>query len=412
MCHPSLRRLITVSFFVCLALSSQTLRADDKPNPAASQSKEHPNSIVLIKHTLKDPGTNNIDSHTLLAPKGWNVTGSAWWGGANFYNIYPSQDVKITSPDGVEVHIGPSMALYDYIPSPQGAQYGGQRPEEWTAQNGVLVLHAPADMDAWKKLFKDQLLPRTYPDATDIKVQAPVVVPELTQIMQKQLAPIRDQANQMNQQNQQMGVQMFSQVDGAFLAVNSTYTIHNQKWEQLNIFGVAYYVTDLPTGRTINWGVEPTVAFRAHKGELEKNMPLLMAVANSIQPTAPWARMKADHIAKMNQIAAQGVADRSRIIAESNREISRIINEGYDQRQASMDRTHKQFVNAIREVDDFVTTSGVGTSGGEPVQLPSYYDHIFTNGDQYILTNDANYNPNADPAVNNQNWEQMQRANP
>ncbi|NJN70114.1 MAG: hypothetical protein HC801_07460 [Nitrospira sp.] len=395
--HSTTHGICVISLLSFACAWSYPALAQNNGNLTAQKSAAPSGSITLIKHALKDPGTNNIDSHTLLAPKGWNVTGSAWWGGANLYNIFPSQDVKISSPGGVEVHIGPSMALYDYIPSPQGAQYGGQRPQEWTAQNGVLVLYLPSDLDGWQSLFQNQLLPKTYPDATEIKVQMPVIVPELTQVMQQQLAPMRDQANQMNQQNQQMGVQMFSMVDGAFLAVNSTYTIHNQKWEQLNILGVAYYVTDLPTGRTINWGVEPTVAFRAHKGELEKNMPLLMAVANSIRPTQQWAAMKADHIAKMNQIAAKGAADRSRIIADSNREISRIINEGYEQRQASMDRTHHQFVNAIREVDDFVTTSGVGGHGTDPVQLPSYYDHIYTNGDQYILTNDANYNPNADP---------------
>jgi GH43 family beta-xylosidase len=39
-------------------------------------------------------------------------------------------------------------------------------------------------------------------------------------------------------------------------------------------------------------------------------------------------------------------------------------------------------------------------------------NHVYTNGSQYILTNDPNYDPNRDDAVNNLNWDRMRRAHP
>ena len=364
-------------------------------------------SIVLDLHTLRDPGSNNMESHTLLAPAGWEVSGSAYWANSRYFNIHPSQKVKITSPDGVELDIAPTIAAYDFLPSQQALQFGARRPEEGGASNGWIVLHMPADLQQWAAYFQHKLLPQEYPDATNIRVEQVVVVPEYTQVIQRQIMSVRRQAEQMNQQNRAMGLASHHHVDGAMLAVSATYTIGEQKWEQLNLFGTMFYLTDTEMGREILWSVEPNLAFRAPAGKLEANLPLLMTISNSLRPTKQWARMKAEHLAKMNQIAAQGAAARSNIIAETHREVSRIINDGWEQRQDSLERTHRQTINAIREVDNYTTPDG-----GEPVQLPHDYQHVYTNGTQYILTNDPNYDPNVDEAVNNLNWQRMRRAEP
>jgi len=396
---------MTASTLGMIALFATHAIADPPRTPAAPAAPE--GSIVLDQHTLHDPSSNNMPSHTLLAPAGWNVDGSAYWANAQFFNIHPSQNVKITSPDGVQLHIGPSISAYDYLPSPEAMHYGAQRPREGTANNGLIVLHMPSNLQQWSQYFEQKLLPQEYADAKNIRVDEVVIVPEFTQLIQQQLMPTRQQAAQMNQQSQAMGVPMHSHVDGAMLAVSSTYTIGDQKWEELHLFGTMFYLTDSQSGREIHWGVEPNISFRAPAGQLESNLPLLMAIANSFQPTPQWARMKSEHLAKMNQIAVEGAAKRSAIIADSHREVSRIINDGWEQRQASMDRTHRKTANAIRGVDDFVHPDG-----STPVQLPHNYQHVYTNGSQYILTNDPNYDPNRDAAINNQNWDRMKRANP
>jgi hypothetical protein len=131
-----------------------------------------------------------------------------------------------------------------------------------------------------------------------------------------------------------------------------------------------------------------------------------MAIANSVQPTPQWAAMKADHITKMNNIAAKGAADRSRIWADANADISRMITEGYESRTASQDRSHERFVNAIRGVENY-REPGTNTQ----VQLPNNYNHVYTNRvGEYILSNDPLYDPNRDPLFNNHTWSGMEVA--
>jgi hypothetical protein len=132
-------------------------------------------------------------------------------------------------------------------------------------------------------------------------------------------------------------------------------------------------------------------------------MPLLMSIANSVRPTPEWAKMKADHIAKMQQISAKGAADRAAIINNTNREINKMIIDGDRQRQATNDRSAYEFIKAVREVEDFQ-----GPNDASPVQLPHYYQHVYSNGDgTYIMTNDSRYDPNTDPLVNNKKWDAM-----
>jgi len=365
-------------------------------------------AVILTRHTLNDPGMNQMPSHTLLAPKGWTVEGGAFWAGRNFFRILPSQDIKATAPDGRQVHLGPSLGALDFIPSAQSQQMGFNRPQEGAAQDGYLVLYMPEDLDAWATFIKEKGIAQNHPDATDIMVNEVVVVPELTQIIKKQYEPILRQLEQQNQQSAAMGLNMRSAGDAAVLAANATFTLDGKRYEQLFVFGTSYLLTDSDSGRQVFWSIEPNVVYRAPAGELDAAMPLLMTIANSLRPTPQWAKMKADHVAKMNQINAQGAAERSRIIAESNRQISRIITEGYEQRQASMDRSHRQTINAIREVDDF-RAPGSNTT----VQLPHHYNHVYTNGNgEYILTDDAHYNPNRDPTINQHDWQTMQRADP
>ncbi len=388
------------------ARTTTTNNNNNTANTTTAPAAPPRDAIVLTQHTLKDPGSNNMPSHTVLAPKGWAVEGNAFWPHPNFFRILPSQDIKATAPDGRQVHLGPNLGAIDYIPSHQSQQMGFNRPEEGSASDGYLVLYMPENLDAWATFLKEKGIAQNYPEATDIHVNEVVIVPELTQVIKKQYEPILQQLAQQNQQSAMLGLNMQSAGDAAVLAANATYTLDGKRYEQLFVFGTSYLLTDSDTGRQVFWSIEPNVAYRAPAGELEKSMPLLMTIANSLRPTPQWAKMKADHIAKMNQIAAQGAADRSRIIAESNREISRIITEGYEQRQASMDRSHRQTINAIREVDDF-TTPGSNTT----VQLPYHYNHIYTNGNnEYILTDDALYNPNLDPTLNQHDWQTMQRA--
>ena len=377
------------------------------PATAAEEPAKVAEQVILKPQTFNNPLSANMPCHSVLVPRGWAAEGGAFWPGAQLFGIRPSQSVKVTAPDGRRVHVGPSITCADFRPSPQAMQFGQQRPAEGQIDQGLPIIHMPDDLQQWQAWMAHKTLPRERPGASDIQVRV-TIVPELTQLMHRQLAPLAQQQQQLNVQAQQLGLAMQHFVDGAVLAFECRYAQDGRVWDELVVMGVAYMGTRSDAGTQLRWGIEPNVAYRAPAGELEKAMPLLMTIANSVRPTPQWAQMKADHVAAMNRIALKGAADRSRIIAQSNAEISQIINDGFRNRQAIQDRTHEKVINAIREVENY-TVPGSTTQ----VQLPSHYNHVFSNGNgEYILTNDANYNPNTDPNVNNLNWDPMQVANP
>lgn len=373
------------------------------PRALAEQAAD--NTIVLQQHVFNDPGSANMPSHVVLAPKGWNAEGGAWWANPQAFNILPSQDIKVTAPDGTRVAVGPGLVFCDYMPSPQSMQYGAQRPAEGQLDNGLPVLYMPQSLDEWCQ-WLTRVLEQNPERAgtTDFQVRV-TIIPELTTYLQRQMAPFAQQQQQQNMQNQQMGLNMEAFMDAAALGFECHYTRDGKQWDELIVLGIVYIGSNMDSGTSLRWVIEPNVSYRAPAGQLEGAMPLLMTIANSVQQTPQWSKMKNDHIAAMNRIAAKGVADRSRIIAESNREINRIITEGYNERQAIQDKTHEKFINAIREVEVY---QGTGVEAGTEIQLPSGYDHVYSNGNgEYILTNDHLYNPNTDPNVNNLNWDTM-----
>src|SRR5690606_34267818 len=151
--------------------------------------------------TLTDPGSGNMPSHTVLAPTGWTVTGGAWWPGPNFFNILPSQDVTITAPDGRMVRLGPSIGATDFRPNPA---LGIPRPAEGTADNGYPVIYMPGSLEEWRHWIQTRGIPSSYPKAANIRVEPVTVLPEFTTILQRQLAPFRQQQAISNQQSQAM----------------------------------------------------------------------------------------------------------------------------------------------------------------------------------------------------------------
>ncbi len=98
----------------------------------------------------------------------------------------------------------------------------------------------------------------------------------------------------------------------------------------------------------------------------------------------------------------QHVGQLSRIISQTNSQISDMIMDSYNQRQATMDRLSNQFSQAIRGVDEYSDPLS-----GRDVELPGGYGHAWSNAlGEYIVTDDPNFNPNIG---SNATWELMQR---
>ncbi|HEX8339340.1 MAG TPA: hypothetical protein VF624_00380 [Tepidisphaeraceae bacterium] len=389
-------RIVPTVIAVLLALLSPHRPAFGQAAPA----------VVLKLKTFNDPLSGGMPSHTVLVPDGWTAEGGAWWAGPALFKILPSQDIKLIAPDGRMVHIGPSLGAVDYRPSPMAQQqYNARRPAEKSAEGGQLVLYMPDNLAQWKQFLLEKAFLASFPAAQKMRIDNVTVLPEFTAALQKQLEPLRQMQAETDRMGQMSGLPSRSTCDGAVMAAKCLYELDGKKWEHLIVFGTTYFASDSQLGRQIFWGIEPSVSYRAPLGQLDTNMPLMLAIANSARPTPQWAKMKADHAAAMQRIDAKGAADRANIIARTARETNQIINDGYNARQASQDRNHEQFIKYIRDVDDFAVPGG----GGATVQLPSNYSRVYGTSDgQYLLSSDANFNPNFDPLFKDKTWDELQ----
>jgi hypothetical protein len=147
-------------------------------------------------------------------------------------------------------------------------------------------------------------------------------------------------------------------------------------------------------------------------------------VANSVQMTPRYAQMLAQHkgamaaddaranayitgvIAEGGRVALREQAKRGQIAANTRAEIAQMQNDTFRNTMQSGDAQQRATVDTIRSVANF-TVPGSNTV----VQLPHYYQFAYTNGKgDFILTNNSLFNPNVEPAFNQNNrWDGMQR---
>lgn len=360
--------------------------------------------LVMRLAQMNDPGTNNIASHTILVPEGWRLQGGAWWPSKpEMYGIPPSQMITVSAPDGRLVSVLPGMVAVDPHPSAMSMQYGNRRPADGESVNGLPVAALPDSAEAWRAAAERNIFRLIAPDAQDLRVDPVSTVPALNALLQRQLEPTRAMYAESNRQMAQL--QTSVELDGNVFATTAHYTQGGKRFEHLLIFASCWRTTRSPMSSDVLWTVDPCVTYRAEEGQLAAQMPLLMAVANSLRMTQPWANMKADHLAKMSGIAAKGNADRGHIWADAAKDIGRTITEGYNDRSARTDRAADNYTKGFRGVEDYVPASG---SNVPAVQLPHDYSNVYGNAQgEYVLSNDPNYDPNRDPAFANRTWEPM-----
>ena len=340
----------------------------------------------------------NMDSHTVLAPKGWKVEGGAWWPNAQLFKTHPTQDIKVTAPDGAQVHIAPAISAVDFNPSPMMQRNGMRRQPEFQASNGNLTLYMPTNVNEWAQFIREKGFKMARPEAKNVQIKQVSVIPELTMILRKRFEPVIREQQRMNAQARQLGMQRWG--DAMMLGAQISYEQDNQKWDELTVFGVFFMGFDAETGRQTWWSIDPAITFRAPAGQLETYLPLMMTISSSVRPTPKWAEMRAKHLAKMNQIAYKGYQDRMAIWSKTNNEIGDIIHKGWQDREKIRDSTQRKVIQTIRGTSDFRTPDG------STVELPHHYSNVYhsTNG-EIILSNDPVYNPNDDPTYKDRRWE-------
>ena len=391
-------------YVISLTASGAQDPASPVDQPAATAAAKR-GTIRLKRHTFNDKGWGGRPSHTMLVPDGWQVKGGAFWAPPAYFQVMPSQEIEVTSPQGHSLRIEPALTAKDITPP---GQYGMARPKEGMSDQGYPIIYMPLGLPEWKTWMQDKVIPGTYENARNIRVQEAQIMPELTAIMEKQYEPLRRMLMANSAMDASMGQR--TTVDCWVLGFSSTYEIDGQQLEELRLMAVYAMTMDSELmGRAILWTQDRSFSFRAPVGELQQTMPLFSTLANSLQMTQPWMNMKADLFAKIMKGSREtalanlrATQKRSAILSKTYSDVSDIMHEGYRSRSASNDAGHASFVRSIHEVDLY-STPGSGTA----VELPSGYNHVYSNGnDEYLLTNDALFDPNVDLGTGS--WTTMQ----
>lgn len=88
---------------------------------------------------------------------------------------------------------------------------------------------------------------------------------------------------------------------------------------------------------------------------------------------------------------------------DNSNAISDMMMEGWKTRNEITDRGQENYINSIRDENTMIDPST-----GKAYQVESGYNQYWINSDgEYISTDDYNYNPNLDPTMNNDEWQQM-----
>lgn len=344
-------------------------------------------TMMLKKTVFYDQGTQGlVPSHSILVPDGWQADGKAFWAGQQYYNNVPSQDIKLTSPSGMMIHIGPVTNATDYRLSQHAIQQGYYRREELSADDGKIRLNRPETLQAWADFYSRLMAHDSA--ISGVNVDQVFEITDLSAAIDRQLETERQRIRATSASYAPMNIHQ--SCNGYGIGLHSTFQYNGVPYEAIRVFVVSTVYTDTQMGRRLDWNINLNITFAAPQGELEAAMPAMVAIASSAREVPNWSRLKAQHLATMKGIALRGFAERSRIIADTHAAVTRIQHETYRRTSAISDRAHRNYINAIREVEIY-------SQNGETYELPSGYNHVYGDGyGNFILTDNALFNPNTD----------------
>lgn len=396
---------------ICLICSSiLTIGCGVEPDPSSeswvseegqSQIGGADGKLVLRRKAVKDPVKQNMTSHTIFVPEGWEMTGETKWPHPYFFRMLPSPKIVVSSPDGAQVAIHRTGLYSDPRPSAEYRNYYGiRRLKEQSNDGGSLVLYRPDSFQEWKSVFREKIIPERHPNATNIRIIKVSECEEISQALIKNARPMIAQVQQANQMARSFGMPEPQSISIQALTIEATFEENGVKKEFLAMIGVHSIETRMQGLVQVRWSAEPNISYTAPYGELEAKMPVLVAITGTMRPTKSWVREVQRHIAANQPRNAPRPVQSSVNVGNTFSEILDISHKGFRKRSNMTDTGQRKYVNSIHQTADY-------SSGGMNYHLPAGYDHVYTDdNDTIILTNDSLFNPNVELS-SSQNWTKM-----
>lgn len=357
-----------------------------KPASAAALAQPRPatNTAGIIrfrKVTVQDqPNMIGGEAFSFLAPVDWQVDGGVVW---RAHPVMPAAvALRVRHPKGLE-----QLETFPTV----GFSWGGMLPVTGFPQGSIYLGNEvqPPVRDAIA-FVKERLLPRARGN-----VSAKIVKTE-------ELPKLAEAARQAEPAPPFGGPQMI------FTAgrVRVEYEINGQPVEE-DLYCVLNSIA-MPSANMTLQVADKLSGLRAPKGKLDETTRLFETVIHSTRINLEWFNKYSQLVqalaqAQMNQIRAAG--ELSRYISRTSSEISDMMRQSYEQRQASQDRINKNWSQYMRGLDEYHDPVA-----GRPVELPGGYKNAWVSGNgEYIVTDSVNFNPNVELQGN---WQRLERTEP
>lgn len=353
------------------------------PTPTAT-------TIRLQPQRLFDPKmvSGGMDSHTLYAPEGWQVTGGAYHvSSQRLFNVVPSQHIRIAAPDGREVYIAPSIPYIERTIQGRSAPVG-------QALEGYPVGRMPRNYSELGQRVAETFIPNAFPGASHVQVQGIARIPELRNILDASFADLRRQHAGANASGAAYGMSVWLECD--VVGIKGEFTQAGTRYQFLRILGFAWSGNKGPGVFNQLWEVVGDITYKARAGQLERELPLLRSISQSVKETPAWAAKRTELLVTLLKIRRDLVQKtirewrrRSQLVAITGEEIRRMHRDSSAKREALWDKTHAQVIRIIRE-QSIVKLPGSNIT----VEVPNAYRRVYANASSHlIVSTDPEYNP-------------------
>jgi hypothetical protein len=187
----------------------------------------------------------------------------------------------------------------------------------------------------------------------------------------------------------------------AIIVVDSFYTTHDmEQMTGVRMNSTFWYASGL-------WSI---------KAEGEKlssdNAKLLMAISHSFRWNPAWLEGYEQLLTDLWQRHLKGIMEQNQALTQAQNEVERTISATFTNQEEAMEHISDEWSSVIRGVETYDESPGLSeftVNEQLSIELPNGYDYAWTNGQEdYILTNNANFNPNIDLQTN-YNWHILEK---
>jgi hypothetical protein len=346
------------------------------PGNGGAPANANAGDLRLTMLAVRDPMVNNQVAFRMLIPQGWQSQGGIVW--MHDKSNLATAMMRVANPRGAErLDVFPQVP---YVWSQQGIF--GFGPGSNYLGNIVAQPMEPAG-------YVTQVLLPHFRQGVQARVVGREPLPKVAELTARQA--------------QEPGAQKTARAERIRVEYQENGVLMHE-----DFYCVIVYSTSPIAPGMMNWQPTQLYSFRAQAGRLDANAPLLHAMVSSVSIDLKWFAQY-QQVVQMwfnNQMAAiRQAGELSRYIAQVNDQITEMNRRAWENQQRSQDAISRNFSEYIRGTETYHSTYEQG-----PVELPGGYNDVWVSGNgEYVLSNEAGFNPNVGDT---QNWTRIEPVRP